>query len=116
MGQRPLVMWSAICLAPQSQLSLFTWTVPSAACLRQIYQPQSVACLVESRLVRIDPHPVHSTSLWGISTLAWLVVLPCDWYCFYKQLVKDTSFITSFSLSLTGCCLVFAAVIKLFVA
>ena len=30
-------------------------TVPSAACLLQIYRPQSVACLVGSRLVGIGP-------------------------------------------------------------
>ena len=35
-----------------------SWTVPSAACLHQIYQPQFVACLVGSRPVGIDPLPV----------------------------------------------------------
>ena len=46
MGQRPLVMWSAVGSASQSQLSL-------------VYQLQSVACLVGSRLVGIDPHSVR---------------------------------------------------------
>ena len=39
--------------------------VPSEAYLRHIYRPQSVACLVGSRLVRIDPHPVRCLMVWA---------------------------------------------------
>ena len=57
MWQRPLLMWSALCSAPQSQQSLVE--SPSAGYLRNIYRPLFVPCLVGSRLVGIDPHNVN---------------------------------------------------------
>ena len=47
-----------------------SWIIPSAACLPKIYQHQSVACLVGSRLVGIDPHPVCCLMVWS-----WICVV-----------------------------------------
>ena len=70
MGLRPLVTWSGVGSHHNHNCRL--WTVPSAACLPQIYQPQSVACLVGSRLVGIDPHPVRGLMVWAcICEVSW---------------------------------------------
>ena len=46
-------MWSAF--VRRHSHNCCSWVIPNAACLRPICQPQSVACLVGSRLVWIDP-------------------------------------------------------------
>ena len=49
MGQRPIVMWSAVCSAPLSQLSLVD--SPSATYLLQIYNDQDISQLSVRKLI-----------------------------------------------------------------
>ena len=58
------------------------WTAHSEACLPQTNQPQSVACLVGSRLVGIDPHPVRGLMMWSWIcevTLWWMLTTQSIW-------------------------------------
>ena len=83
--------WCDLTFVQHHSHSCRSWTIPSAAYLPQIYQHQSIACLVGSRLVGIDPHPVHCLMAW-----AWICAVSWWW----MPTTQPTMHVSNASLSL----------------
>ena len=70
MGQRPLVMWSAVCSAPQSQLSFVDDPQRSMFAPNLPTPVRSLFSRVQAR--RDRPNPVRCLMVWGwIGAVSW---------------------------------------------
>ena len=68
-----------------------SWTIPSAACLPKIYQHQSVARLVRSRLVGIDTHHVRCLKSRGVGRPQLSPLACVQWFTVSSQCALQLS-------------------------